>query len=94
MVKSLLDSDSYAVTVRADTLRLLLSLTAEHDLDLASHDIKTTFLYFGLKPDTIIYIRRPCFYKRSSAKFITISQPHSVGKMIYIMLHLPLPGII
>ena len=42
MLKNILDSDTYAGTVRSDTLRLLLSLAAEHDLDLISHDVKTT----------------------------------------------------
>ena len=48
MLKNILDPDTFAGTVRADTLRLILSLAAEHDLDLISHDIKTAFLYSDL----------------------------------------------
>ena len=48
MLKNILDSDTYAGTVRSDTLRLLLSLAAEHDLDLVSHDVKIAFLYPSL----------------------------------------------
>ena len=59
MLKNILDSDTYAGTVRADTLRLLLSIAAEHDLDLVSHDIKTAFLYSDVKPNEDIYLRRP-----------------------------------
>ena len=59
MLKNVYDADTYAGTVRADTLRLLLSLAAEHDLYLVSHDIKTAFLYSDLKPDEHIFLRRP-----------------------------------
>ena len=59
MLKNILDSDTYAGTVRADTLRLLLSPAAEHDLDLISHDSKTAFSYLDLKPNEDIYLRRP-----------------------------------
>jgi hypothetical protein len=59
MLKNILDSDTYAGTVRSDTLRLLLSLAAEHDMDLVSHDVKTAFLYPSLKPEEFIYLRRP-----------------------------------
>ena len=52
-----LSDDNYVGTVRADTLRLLLSLAAEHDMDLVSHDIKTAFLYSDL-----IKARRKYFF--------------------------------
>ena len=45
MLKNIIDPDTYAGTVSTNTLRLLLSLVAEHDMDLVSHDIKTAFLY-------------------------------------------------
>ena len=45
MLKNILDPDTFAGTLKTDTLRLLLSLAAEHDMDLISHDIKTAFLY-------------------------------------------------
>ena len=59
MLKNILDPDTFAGIVRSDTLRLLLSLAAEHDMDLISHDIKTAFLYSDLKADENIYLRRP-----------------------------------
>ena len=59
MLKNILDPDTFAGTVRSDTLRLLLSLAAEQDMDLVSHDIKTAFLYSDLKADENIYLRRP-----------------------------------
>ena len=59
MLKIILDPDTYAGTVSTNTLRLLLSLVAEHELDLVSHDIKTAFLYPDLKPTENIYLRRP-----------------------------------
>ena len=59
MLKNILDPDTFAGTVRSDTLRLLLSLAAEHDMDLVSHDIKTAFLYSDLKADENINLRRP-----------------------------------
>ena len=51
--KSSLHPDTYACTVRANTLRLLLSSAAEHDLDLVSHDFKTASLNSNLKPNKI-----------------------------------------
>ena len=59
MLKNILDQDTYAGTVKTDTLRLLLSLAAKHDMDLISHDIKTAFLYSDLETDENIYLRRP-----------------------------------
>ena len=59
MLKNIFDPDTYAGTVRADSIRLLLSIAAEHDLDLVSHDIKTAFLYSDLKPEENIFLRRP-----------------------------------
>ena len=58
-LKNIYAPDTFAGTIRADTLRLILSLAAEHDLVLVSHDIKTAFLYFDLKPEENIYLRRP-----------------------------------
>ena len=39
MLKNIIYPDTFAGTVRSDTLRLLLSLAAEHDMDLVLHDI-------------------------------------------------------
>ena len=59
MLKNILDPDTFAGTARADTLRLLITLAAEHYLDLVSHDIMTDFLYSDLKPNEDFYLRRP-----------------------------------
>ena len=59
MLKNIYDPDTFSGPVRADTLRLILSLAAEHYLDLVSHDIKTAFLYSDLKPEENIHLRRP-----------------------------------
>jgi hypothetical protein len=54
-LKTLFDPDTYAGTVSSPTLRLLLSVATENDLDLVSHDIKSAFLYYSLKPDEICF---------------------------------------
>ena len=58
MLKNIFDPNTFTGTVRADTLRLILSLAAEHDLDLVSHDIKTAFLYSDLQRNEDIYLHR------------------------------------
>ena len=40
-------------------VRLALNLSTELDLHLESVDVKTAFLYLPLKPDEVIYMRRP-----------------------------------
>jgi hypothetical protein len=59
MLHNLHDPDTYAGTVRSDTLRLFFSVAATLDLDLVSHDIKTAFLYPSLKEGEDIFLRRP-----------------------------------
>ena len=59
MLKNIYDPDTFSGTVRAGIIRLILSLTVEHDFDLVSHDIEADFLYSDLKPEENIYIRRP-----------------------------------
>ena len=58
-LKTLFEPDTYAGTVSSSTLRLLLSVAAENDLGLVSHDIKSAFLYSSLKPDEKNYLKRP-----------------------------------
>ena len=41
-------TDTYSGTVSSQATRLLLGIIAEHDLDLRSFDVKTTFLYARL----------------------------------------------
>ena len=58
-LKNLYDPDTYAGTVRSDTLRLFFSVVASQDLDLTTHDVKTAFLHPELKLGEDIYLRRP-----------------------------------
>jgi hypothetical protein len=59
MLQNIYDPDTYAGTVRSDTLRLFFSVAATLDLDLVAHDIKTAFLYPSLKDGEDIFLRRP-----------------------------------
>jgi hypothetical protein len=58
-LKNIYDSDTYAGTIKSDTLRLFFSVVASLDLDLRSHDVKTAFLYPELKQGENIFLRRP-----------------------------------
>ena len=44
-LKNLFDPDTYAGTIRSDTLRLFFSVVASLDLDLTTHDVKTALRY-------------------------------------------------
>ena len=53
-------TDTYSGTVSSQATRLLLSIIAEHDLDLRSFDVETAFLYTRLNEFSEgIYMRRP-----------------------------------
>ena len=54
-----LDVPTYAGTVSSESLRLLIALAAEHDLEMESVDVKTAFLYAELDESEVIYMRRP-----------------------------------
>lgn len=54
-----LDVPTYAGTVSSESLRLLIALSAEHDLEMESIDVKTAFLYPLLDESEVIYMRRP-----------------------------------
>jgi hypothetical protein len=54
-----LDIPTYAGTVSSESLRLLIALSAEHDLEMESIDVKTAFLYPLLDESEVIYMRRP-----------------------------------
>ena len=56
---NIFDPDTYAGTVSSPTIRLLLAIATEDDLDLVSHDIKSAFLYSSLKPEEKIFLKRP-----------------------------------
>jgi hypothetical protein len=48
----------YAGVVRSESVRMVLAIAAEMDLELECVDIKTAFLYGDLKSE-VIYMRRP-----------------------------------
>jgi hypothetical protein len=54
-----LDIPTYAGTVSSESLRLVIALSAEHDLEMESIDVKTAFLYPELDESEVIYMRRP-----------------------------------
>ena len=54
-----LRNNNYAGTVKAESVRILLSIAAELDLEIESWDVGTAFLHPELKPDEEIYMRRP-----------------------------------
>ena len=45
--------------MRSESVKIILSIAAELDMILESVDVKTAFLYPPLKPDEVIYMRRP-----------------------------------
>jgi hypothetical protein len=53
------DPNNFAGTIKSETMRILLAVVAEHDLDHDSLDVKTAFLYPSLKPNDITWLRRP-----------------------------------
>jgi len=57
--KIVFEHDTYAGTARSESIKIILAIAAELDMILESVDVKTAFLYPELKPDEIIYMRRP-----------------------------------
>ena len=53
------DNDTYAGTARNESVKMILALSAELNLELESFDVKTAFLLPPLKEGEIIYMRRP-----------------------------------
>jgi len=53
------DPNNYAGTVKSETMRILLSIVAQFDLDHDSLDVKTAFLYPTLKPEDKAWLKRP-----------------------------------
>jgi hypothetical protein len=49
--------ETFADTIASKSVNIILSLAAQHDLELESIDVKTAFLYSFIKED--IYLRRP-----------------------------------
>ena len=54
-----LNQETYAGNVRSESVKIILAIAAELDMILESVDVKTAFLYPPLKPDEVIYMRRP-----------------------------------
>jgi hypothetical protein len=50
---------TFAGTVKSESVRLLLCIAAELDLELLSVDVRTAFLYPTIPADEPIYMRRP-----------------------------------
>ena len=53
------DPNNFAGTVKSETMRFLLAVVAEKDLDYLSLDVKTAFLYPPLHPDDKVWMKRP-----------------------------------
>jgi hypothetical protein len=55
-------TETYAPTVRPATLRILLSLVAQHDAIIHQADVKNTYLNAPLQNDEVIYMQLPPKY--------------------------------
>ena len=53
------EMDTYASTVKSETVRICLAIAATEDMEMESVDVKAAFLNSPLKDDEIIYMRRP-----------------------------------
>lgn len=54
-----IESKIYAPTVKAESLRILLSIAAAQDLELWQFDVKTAFVHEDLDPDVELYVEQP-----------------------------------
>ena len=52
-------TETYAGTVKSESVRFLLAIAAELDYEIECVDVKTAFLHSALEPGEIIYLRRP-----------------------------------
>ena len=53
------EMDTYASTVKSETVRICLAIAVTEDMEMESVDVKAAFLNSPLKDDEIIYMRRP-----------------------------------
>ena len=53
------ESDTYASTVKSETVRICLAIAATEDMKMESVDVKAAFHNLPLKDEEIIYMRRP-----------------------------------
>jgi len=54
-----MSDDNYAGCVKSESVRILLAVAAEMDLEIESWDVKTAFLYPDLDPNDVLYLVRP-----------------------------------
>lgn len=57
-------TETFAPTVRAASLRILLSIAASHGAAIEQADVKNAYLNSSLKENEIIYMQFPPFYHR------------------------------
>jgi hypothetical protein len=72
-IKGIDYEETYSPVVRYDSLRVILSMCADLDLEMSQLDIKTAFLYGLVKED--IYITQP-------EGFVTPGKEHLVCKLV------------
>ena len=72
-------SDTYAATVKSESVRMILAMAAELDLNLQSIDVSTAFLYPDLKPEHKVYMRRPTGLTDAHLPYITELQKALYG---------------
>ena len=53
------DMDTYASTVKSETVKICLAIAATEDMEMESVDVRAAFLYSTLKDGEVIYMRRP-----------------------------------
>jgi len=51
--------NTYASTVKSETVRMALSIAAIEDFEMESVDVRAAFLHAPLKPGEVIYMKRP-----------------------------------
>jgi hypothetical protein len=51
--------ETYAGTVKSESIKLLLGIAAKENYEICCVDVETAFLHSPLPPDQTIYIRRP-----------------------------------
>ena len=51
--------ETYAGTVKSESVRFLLGIAAELDYEIECVDVKTAFLHSSLTPGEVVYLRRP-----------------------------------
>jgi hypothetical protein len=71
--------DRYAATVRSESVRMILAIAAERDLEMEAIDVKTAFLHSPLPEGDPIYMRRPSGMNDSDMPYIVQLQKGLYG---------------